>query len=232
MTNVFQNYAKKWKNSHFVIIAYLATALLSGVGLAFLFEDAASTIGGIRMLQEAFNMKPVTWQAIIYLMGITPELVQIVFGYMTLSDPENKWKWSSIAFAFFLLDIVSDVQYRSDGQFIDMKTGEIGTGPAVISALGFGIMYFTIASNLFVSVGLGMLLEIMPNAMKQFQKLRVELREARDNARDIWNDYIDSSNDDRPTSQPPGTSRPGSPSNGNLPRQPITRWPRGNQGRQ
>lgn len=187
MTNVFQNIGNQWKDSSFVIAVFTAALILLGAGLIFLVEDTYSTVAGIEMLSQSFGMQPVTWPVVIWAMGITPEMVQILMSYLALSDTANARKWVAIGVFFFIFDLVSDVQYRSAGQFVDMQTGAIDFGPATIAAIAFGIAYFTIGSNVFISISIGVVLETIAPMLVQISKLRVNLATAQADAGDILN---------------------------------------------
>ncbi|MCP5018887.1 MAG: hypothetical protein GY938_26965 [Ketobacter sp.] len=181
MSNLFDNAAKNLKNSKFVIVAYAAFFLMAVMGVVFFTEDAASSYYGIKELEEVFKITPHNFGWITYLaMSLAPQIFILGFAYAVAHDTEkNKWLMLAIV-VFFVVDLISDWQNRSAGQLLTFSQDgvKMTLNASTYASLFFTLMYFTIMSEVALSVSLGMLISLYPAFITQYVKVFTETRAA------------------------------------------------------
>ncbi|MGB7511851.1 MAG: hypothetical protein WBP54_11265 [Pelodictyon phaeoclathratiforme] len=164
MTNIFENVANKVRNSPTVILVFLASLAMLVIGINHFIEDTYSSYIGLQWIQDDLGMNPASWKFTYFTMSIAPQIAQIVFTYMFMSNPEkNRWAfWAS--FAAFCTDFVSDSWYRSnEGLFTDPVK--------FIVASVITVVFFTIGSEGFITVGIGLVAELINPFIIQFRRL-------------------------------------------------------------
>lgn len=155
MENVFENAAQKVKNSRIVIWVFIASFAMLLIGANHFWEDTLSSYYGIKMLEESYGLKPTTYDLTYWTMSFAPQIAQVVLAYIYMSNPrKNRWALLGVIVALFF-DFFADTWYRSDSAMFN------SVGTAVISIL-LTFIYFTIGSELFITIGLGLTLELAP----------------------------------------------------------------------
>jgi len=194
MANLFEAVADRIRNSYIVIwIFFLSVAMLL-IGLNHFAEDTYSSYMGIQWLQESFGLIPASWDLTYWTMSVAPQVAQVIFGYMFIVDMKNnRWAfWAGLV--AFLIDFGTDIWYRSNqGLF---------TSPAtflVTCAITFA--YFTIGSEGFVTVGLGLVIQLLGPFIVQTRKLFEAIGDAITDPVST----VERMTQSRPSSKPKGT---------------------------
>lgn len=171
MANTFERLANGIRNSKIVIWVWLAALALFIAGANHFAEDGFSSYTGLKMLETAFNMNPASWDFTYWTMSLSPQIAQIVFGYLFLSDTsKNRWAIWAVMLALWV-DFFADTWYRSNG----LIGADIGA--SVVSVL-LTLAFFTIGSEFFLTVGFGILMELAAPAWIQMSKSIKELASA------------------------------------------------------
>lgn len=79
MSNFFDVFAKKFKDSPVVIWVHVLSWLLFFAGVLLTVEDVASSRYGIQMLEETYKLKPVVFPVMYWVISIVPTLATVVF---------------------------------------------------------------------------------------------------------------------------------------------------------
>lgn len=179
MSNLFQSLSKNIRGSSFVVWITILAFLATFIGLVHFVEDTYSSFVGLNQLESAFGLKPANYAITYFTMSIAPQVGQIIFGYMWLMDRKKNWWAGLVAVGFFGVDFVADLQYRSNGLLfpVDGSTTMDHIEAVSLSAfLTFG--YFTVGSELFITAGAGLILELFNDAVDQAANIYVSLRKA------------------------------------------------------
>lgn len=153
------------------------------IGVNFFIEDVESSRNGIAQLEAVFGVKPVNYSITYISLSIAPQVAQVVLIYLYLTDPKKNWWALAVAGLFFALDFVSDLQDRSGGHFIP-ASGGINFDKYTAVAAGFTLLAYTIGSELFISVSIGLFLVLLADSIKQYAILVVQIKNAWKQARD------------------------------------------------
>lgn len=165
------------RGSPFVIWIIFLTMVMFAIGILFFIEDTISSRNGIAQLETVFGVKPVNFEITYWALSISPQVAQVVLFYLYLTDKEkNKWALF-VAFIFLTLDFVSDLQDRSDGRFMPL-TGGVNLDAATAVAGGFTLLFYTIGSELFVSVSIGLFLVLIADGITQYAIVVVQIKNA------------------------------------------------------
>jgi len=160
MTNVFADVAQHIRQNKVVILFFLASLTMLLIGINHFYEDTLSSLYGIQELETIFGINPASHSITYWSMSLAPQVAQVVFIYMFLVNPrKNRWALV-IAIAALLMDFVADAWYRSNGQFLSNPG-------AFLAACSLTLVYFTVGSEMFVTVGLGLTLELLGPAVSQ-----------------------------------------------------------------
>lgn len=146
------------------LIAFIVGAVLS-------WEDFVSSYYGIVLLEEAFGIQAVSSSWVLYVMAITPWVGQIVFIGLWLLDTSRKWALVA-GVVWFILDFVSDLQFRSAGTLIPLNGQPPDWGPAVWVGAAVTFLYFTVGAELFITASSAIILTLFPDAIKELARLR------------------------------------------------------------
>lgn len=153
------------------------TMVMFLIGVNFFVEDAISSRNGIAQLEAVFGVKPVNFPVTYISLSIAPQVAQVVLLYLYFTDNrKNRWALL-VAILFFVLDFVSDLQDRSNGHFLPL-TGGINLDMQTAVSGGFTLMAYTIASEIFISVSIGLFLVLLADSIKQYAILVVQIRNA------------------------------------------------------
>lgn len=160
-TNIFTEVAHKIKNNKIVILFFLASVAMLASGINHFIEDTISSLYGIQELEATFGVIPATYQITYWTMSLAPQLAQVVFAYLYMVDGrKNKWAlWMTIA--ALVVDFVADAWYRSNQQLLERP------GVFIVASV-LTLVYFTIGSEVFITVGGGLTLELLGPALHQF----------------------------------------------------------------
>lgn len=166
MSNIFHNMRNNvlFSKSYLAILVFLSGVATLVIGCNHLAEDTYSSYMGIQMLETSFGLVPTSWDFTYWTMSIMPQVFQIVFSYMFMCDTK-KFRWAFwVAFGALVVDFFADVWYRGDARvFSDWKV-------FIISFL-LTFVYFTIGSELAVSIGFGLSLAMLKPFIEQSKLL-------------------------------------------------------------
>lgn len=168
MTSIFKSTGQKIKNEKVVLWLFVAALTMLIFGLYHFYEDMLSSRYGLQMLEQAYGLVPATHEVTYWTISFSPQIVQIVFAYMLLSKPKKTTMTHVAIFLglvfVFALDFLTDVWYRTNG--------EVFNDPKIFIAGGIlTLLVFTIGSEVFITVGVGITLELLTPAKVQFTKL-------------------------------------------------------------
>lgn len=150
MANKVKEAVSKWTNSPVIIwISTVAFAMLV-VSSGLFVEDYATSLQGYKLYP---TNKYFSW--IVYLAAAVPQLGQVGFAYAYLTD-ENKWGLP-IALIFHLMDVGTDVLYKTTGS----------DSPSLLAAFVESETFFTLGSEIMLSVSFALLLATLPDSRKQ-----------------------------------------------------------------
>lgn len=206
MSNLFESIRRKFEDSPAIVMVALVSLAAMLVGLNHGMEDVTSSYWGIQWLETIFNVRPASYALTYLTMSLTPSIGQALMGYLFLLNPRKYW-WAVPGFLlFFIMDSTPDVWYRSNENFFaDSSTA--------ISSIYITLVYFTIASEGFVTLGFGLLLATGGPALEQFGVALQNFRRGWEVFRDaIWTPEDEETQSVRqPVQNVPGTSRRGEP---------------------
>lgn len=180
MTNRNQSWLQrlndKVRNSPAVIMVALVALLVLLVGLIHFAEDTHSSYDGIIQIERYFGITPALFQIVYITASITPQLGQVIFGYIYLASPSRE-RWALyLASAFFLIDLISDVQAHSGNQLFPAPGVDRSWMGLAVTTL-MTLMYYTIGSELFISAGIAIFTEVFVDAVREALEMYIKLYE-------------------------------------------------------
>ena len=176
MANLFDDTANKIKGSPFVIWVCMLLVVMFVIGIICFVEDTISSRNGIEALEQVFGIKPTNLPIAYFAVSLIPQVGQAVLSYMYLMDRKKNWWALPLTVFFFSIDFVFDVQDRSNQQFIPLTrtimadgtlSPVVSFGGATIVASAFTLTAYTLGSELFLSVSIGMFLSLVKDGIKQ-----------------------------------------------------------------
>lgn len=190
--NVFRK-IEEWASGPFIIWVFFAACFLWGIGANHFVEDTYSSYLGLQDIESIYGLVPATWEFTYWTMSLAPQIGQIMFGYLYLSDTKsNKWA-ALVTAALFLMDFGADVYHRSGcGYVIDQVTSDPNWSRGIIDcglgfnaktawAAGLTLVYFTFGSETFLTVSTGVILTTFPKAVIAGKKVAHDISNALDN---------------------------------------------------
>jgi hypothetical protein len=140
-------------------------------GLVMMWEDFLSTRAGLVQIQAEYDVVVVAAAGALFWMSIMPWIGQIGFLTIWSLDMTSRWRKAGLGLAafFFLMDFVSDVQFRSGGTFLVAGEG-VQLTPTVAVASLLTIIFFTIGSEVFVTAGFALTMTLFEPAATEFAK--------------------------------------------------------------
>lgn len=189
------------------------------IGLILSYEDLMSSYVGIQSLESVFGVVAVSADWVRYVMALAPQIGQIVF--ISLWSLDTSRRWALVAgVAWFLLDFISDVQFRSGGAFLP-GTGGIELGTTTLVSAGMTVIYFTVGAEMFIVAGAAIAVSLFPDAVRQAGILRASTKRAINESRQEWNRAGRDTGSGRNTGQSRSTPRRDVPTG-----QPLRQQPR------
>lgn len=157
------------------------------IGFSLSLEDWMSSYEGLLFLEQAFGVRTVSWEWMRLVMAITPWVGQIVFLGLWSLDTSRKWALAA-AILWFVLDFISDVQFRSDAMLFPLDGSGMELNRTVLVSALLTFIYFTIGAELFITASSAMVVTLFPDAIKEFAKLRASITVAFRDAEKILRD--------------------------------------------
>lgn len=187
MANIFETAAAKIRQTKIVIWIFFAATGMMLIGANHFWEDTLSSLYGLKMIEEAFGMRPVTYDITYWTMAFAPQVAQVIFFYLFMNNSKtNRWALIVALFALFV-DFFADTWYRSDGSVFSHPAN-------FFTSVSLTFVYFTVGSELFITVGLGLFMELLGPALNQVII--------------FWNDFVDAITPNSGGSGRPGGSPP------------------------
>lgn len=154
------------------VVAFIIGAVLS-------VEDAVSSYRGLQMLETTFGVNVVSYDVVLYVMAITPWVGQIVFFGLWSLDTSRKWALIT-AIVWFVLDFISDVQYRSAAQLFPLDGSGINpqSWDTILVSAGMTFLFFTVGAELFITAATAITVALFADAISEYARMRLAVREA------------------------------------------------------
>lgn len=164
---VFSTVGKVARNNAFVLPVFLAALVLLIASLPIMAEDYVTTLRGYLLLPT--NK---VWTFTAYFVALIPQAGQIVMIAMASAMWENH-KGIAILCALavlgcFFTDVYTDLYWRSSVDNIPVGLTMVDV---TWSALFETIFIYTLTSEIFFSVGLGITWELWPDAWSEWKSL-------------------------------------------------------------
>jgi len=156
--NLYQSIAKKAEGRELGLFLVGLTLLI--VGLNHFAEDTLSSRYGIEWLERAFNIRVATYEFTYWTMSIANQVGQVVCGILWAFDTEKNSRYGGLAVFFFVVDLGSDVWYRSS----ELAIAQPATGGATAILT---VLYFTLGSEFFIMLGFGICMSVIIGATVQ-----------------------------------------------------------------
>jgi len=150
--NLFKDAAAKIRKSALVIPVFGVFVVLGIISVVLAIEDYNTSYAGY-VLVPTRKMLPYATTMV----ALLPQVGQIAFGYLFLSDTDNKYKqWGLlIAGGLFCADVVTDVYFKAHGQSIFVYA----------IALVESVLIYTFGSEVAMTVALGMTMQLLPDTI-------------------------------------------------------------------
>jgi hypothetical protein len=169
MADIFGAVANKYRNTPSVIVLFIASVVMLLIGINHFVEDTYSSYLGLKSLETAFSMNVQIFDWTYWTMSLAPQIASIIFFYIYLSNTEESGWALWVSLLAQVIDFFADVWYRSNG--VIFQDGKV----AIISILlTFG--YFTLGSEVFVTVGCGLVLKLYAPALSNWKEFVKEVK--------------------------------------------------------
>jgi len=151
MAQIFKQSAQAVRKSAFIIpITMVFIFMLVIAGGLFIEDYSTSYLGYAAIPTHKANI----W--VIYLVALVPQIAQIGFGYIFIDDTRKVWA-SLIVVAAHFVDASTDIFYKGSG---------LQVGWWFVAILETELIY-TLFSEIMFLAAFGMLIELMPDFIKQ-----------------------------------------------------------------
>lgn len=171
MAGLFEIAARRVRDSYIVILLFLASLLVLVIGINQFYEDFLSSYYGLQYLQSSYGLTLASWSGTFIAMSLLPQVFQVVLAYLGLSDfRKNAWAWG-VFLIFWVIDTFSDVFYRSNTHMFD-------SFQTFSMSMTMTIVFYTFGSELCISVGSGLVLNLVAPFIVQVRKIFSELGKA------------------------------------------------------
>jgi len=153
--NVIRNAANQIRQSSVVIVIFIAFCILAAIGSILWLEDYNTSRMGYSTLPTRKFMQQAIWAV-----ALLPQIGQITFTYLYLSDTANKYKRFGLLIALCLMiaDCFTDVWYKANG---------LGVGVWLIAVVESFVIY-TLGSEIAITVSFPMVVDLFPDALTVF----------------------------------------------------------------
>lgn len=169
MADMYSNVANKYRNSPAVVFLFFASLAMLGIGIWLFSEDTYSSKLGLEQL-TTLGINVQIFTNTYWVMSVAPQIASIIFFYIYLSDTSRKWALY-LSLICQAADFFADAWYRSDQKlFSDPKA-------TAISIIITGA-YFSIGSEVFISVGFGLVLNLFAPALQIIRSTYNDIRMA------------------------------------------------------
>ena len=183
MSNIFEQASEKIKNSSIVLWVFLASVAMLLIGINHFWEDTYSTYMGMHQIAKTFDVIVASYETTYWTMAISFQVGTVVFTYLFLVNTQTRWPLGAGLFCFGV-DFFFDAWYRSNEMLFSSPSH-------FIAAVLLTFTFFTVGSELFVTVGLGMVLTLFAPAISQFRKLVSEIMDAIIRVDKEWKNFND-----------------------------------------
>jgi len=164
--NMFDKTKQKWGNSAYVMWVFAVGVMMLIIGIVLFIEDTMSSLQGIQQLETVYGIDPVNIPAAYYAVALAPQIAQIAFMMLFVSDTKkNRWALIVLLIAF-AIDFLADVQDRSASWLFSASGVNMDARVGVAAVLS--LIFFTAGSELFISTGLGLVLALYQSAHRQY----------------------------------------------------------------
>lgn len=172
--NIWDTLSSKVRGGPMSLSMFTIAVVAFVIGFSLSLEDWMSSYEGLLYLEQAFGVRTVSWEWMRLVMAITPWVGQIVFLGLWSLDTSRKWALAA-AILWFVLDFISDVQFRSDAMLFPLDGSGMKLNRTVLVSALLTFIYFTIGAELFITASSAMVVTLFPDAIKEFAKLRASI---------------------------------------------------------
>jgi hypothetical protein len=155
MSNLFAAIGAKLRSQRSVVFLWLLFLTMAVIGVLLMYEDYGTNLAGYQMLPTRHLND---W--IVYVVALIPQVGQLGFGYGYMHDTHQRWM-GILALVLHLVDVTTSTLY---------KTPDFTPGMLALTILESEIIY-AIGAHLMSIVGIGMVLELAPDAWSQVSQL-------------------------------------------------------------
>lgn len=157
MTDFYQGVVNKYKGSPASVVLFICSLAMFVIGVNHFVEDTYSSFYGLRNLESMYGLNVQIFNWSYATMSLAPQIASMVFFYMYLADTSKKW-CLGLSFVSQLMDFFADAWYRGNGLLLENL-------PVFLISSALTFIYFSIGSELFISVGGGMVLKMLAPAL-------------------------------------------------------------------
>lgn len=149
----------KWRERPAVMfVVFLVFVALLAVSVYLFITDYITSVHGYFLLPtgRVSNLEA-------YFVGALPQLVQVAFGFMALE--RRNWVFGALAGAAFLVDVGTDVAYRS----LESQVALAGQAPGFtiyLIAILQSIVIFTLGSEFLLVASMENIIEYLPDMLE------------------------------------------------------------------
>jgi hypothetical protein len=170
--NLWRTIREKITEGGGALWSWIIGMMMLMAGLVMMVEDFASTRAGLVLIQETYGVVVVATPGALFWMSVMPWIGQIGFLMIWSLDMTSRWRKAGLGLAvfFFLMDFVSDVQFRSANTFLVPGEGANWNAQVAVSSL-LTLIFFTIGSEVFTTAGFALAMTLFEPAITEFARL-------------------------------------------------------------
>lgn len=157
--NFFADTARMVRKSGMVMVIWMAALVIAVIGGVYFVEDYQTSVRGYDMLPTRHQYP---W--IIWIGALTPQAGQVFFAYLGADDEKRWWAWLVTA-VLFLVDSGTDVLFKYMP----------GTDWSLAATVAEVFVMYTLCSEIFLALGMGMAIELLPDAVQAGRELKRRL---------------------------------------------------------
>lgn len=160
--NIYELVARRYEKNPIAILLFIASFLMLGIGLWLFVEDTYSSKIALENIQQQFGVRVQIFDFTYWIMSLAPQIASIIFAYMYMSN-RKEHKWGLFALIAQAADFAADMWFRGNGQLLN--------DPKVFLISGLmTLLYFSIGSEFFISIGFGLCIKLFNPALRNFQQ--------------------------------------------------------------